>query len=118
MPPNIANPAMKPSEVAREKFAMPNSRSGMIGSAERRSMSRKATRPTAATANRDRICHEPHGYWLPPQVMASTRELIQTLSTPAPHQSIVTLPWCGGSWDRCRVDQTTNNETMPSGRLT
>ena len=43
MPPNIANPAMNPSEVASEKFAIPNSRSGMIGSATRRSISRKAT---------------------------------------------------------------------------
>ena len=52
MPPNIANPAMNPSEVASEKFALPNSRSGMIGSATRRSISRNATKPTAATANR------------------------------------------------------------------
>ena len=89
-----------------------------MGSATRRSISKNATRPTAATANSDRICQEAHGYWWPPQVMASTREQIQTLSTPAPHQSMTTLPSCARSWERCRVDQTTNSETTPSGRLT
>src|SRR4051794_27700292 len=117
MPPNIANPAMKPNDVASVKLAIPKSRSGMIGSAEDRSMSRKHTSPTAATPNRDRICQEPQGYWLPPQVIASTRELIHALSTPAPHQSILTLPWCLGSWERWSVDHTTNSDAIPSGRL-
>ena len=82
--PNSAKPTISPVAPAIVKVRFWNSRSGSTGSAARRSTrTNSAPRATPAQAVPIRSA-EPHAQVLPPRLVASTMQLSDAASRPAP----------------------------------
>ena len=71
------------STMVTEKFLILNTCSGSIGSAARRSVTRNQASPATASAISAMTCHEPHWYWVPPQV-ASRMTAVETTPSRMP----------------------------------
>src|SRR5947209_2096601 len=71
--PNIANPTTNDSTQHTVNTGLPNSRIGRIGWREWFSTQTNTPSATAALANRPIIVAEPHGWTVPPQLVARVR---------------------------------------------
>ena len=113
--PNMARPITKPIALATRKTLEPNSDSGMIGSAARRSCQMKAASRATPAAARPRMAGEPQAYSFPPHVVRRMIALTPAVSSSAPSQSIV---WRCAGVRRCSRKITTSTATAPIGMFT
>jgi hypothetical protein len=112
----MAKPDTKAMPPARLKLRFRYTRSGMMGSADRRSTMMNAIRAATVSTASPMIWGENQSYWVPPQVVIRISEVIQTASRPVPAQSMRAWPEPRGSWRS--VTEQTAKAMMPSGRLT
>ena len=82
--PNIARPMKKPSAVATLKTAERNRRSGMIGSAARRSCQTNATSSTTRRDGEPEDLRRAPRVLVPPQVVTRISALTPAVSSAAP----------------------------------
>ncbi len=82
--PNSTRPSRKLIAMATEKLRLRNTFSGRIGSAACASMYRNAAVPAIASAASPMICTEPHGYWVPPQVVIRMMDVAAMARVTAP----------------------------------
>ena len=113
--PNIAIPIVKPIAFATSKTRERKSVSGTIGSSARRSCQTNAASSTTPAIPRPMIVDEPHGYWLPPQVVSRMSAPTPPVSSPAPRKSIL---WRVVGVCRCSLKTTIAIASAPIGMLT
>src|SRR5258708_36963746 len=89
--PNMDIATAAPAMLEKVKMLLFHRRKGSTGSAARVSTHTKAARRIAAAEYRPMICHEFHGYWPPPQTVASRAHVIPVASVMLPHTSMACL---------------------------
>lgn len=82
--PNITKPTRKPTSEISEKLRLRKMCSGSTGSAARVSTYRKTASEATPSTPSPMIWPDPQSYWLPPQVVRSTREVMPVVSSAAP----------------------------------